>query len=619
MRENSIVAIDFGTSRTKLAYFDPHTEKVELMLHLGTQKYLPSYFAVDKNEEILLGYDAQILFESKDRADKRRAKSNLKGEIFESGIQFNVPTASPPFRKKVSKSPEALLTALFTHLKEEAGKLPAFETGPQRSYLTHPTTFSSDDRTKLEASAQAAGFSVKLIEEPMAASQFFESVETDLSNDIIILDCGAGTLHWTYMHRQFIYGGRQRYVRENGKTGKLTAGGTSGVGGRKIDVALANALQSRLGNRMKAGARMTEDDSEFLCHEAKLRKEEFCRKPDSKLQPIKIDEDLSAELNAREIASAIQRHYITPACNKVEPYIKDVIKETGREPALVLIGGCTQIEGFAGALEEKFGLECITIYDFEYATVLGAVPLSEEVRSQLSNRMQTPQPQSPEDQEVATAIKETFERFGNEMGPTIAEVVMSCLIELVDKSSSKWKSLDIGGHDDGYLVDMDMGCIYPDNIGVSVNIMLYFVKNLPDSVFREFDEKVSTDFSKLTIKAPPGAIPLLTQVQDTFRRDIKQVVKDLLHGILGEIDTEKIIRSVVRFRATARVLSFSQIVGVILDASEKERVLSRKARVKSKIGFKLEGHLKKANIGDAVVAVFRSTAEKLCQRLNQDG
>ena len=614
MRENSIVAIDFGTSRTKLAYFDPHTEKVELMLHLGTQKYLPSYFAVDEDEEILLGYDAQILFESKDRADKRRAKSNLKGEIFESGIQFNAPTASPPFRKKVSKSPEALLTALFTHLREAAGKLLAIETVPQRAYLTHPTTFSSDDRTKLEASAQAAGFSVKLIEEPVAASQFFESVETDLSNDIIILDCGAGTLHWTYMHRQFIYGGRQRYVRENGKTGKLTAGGTSGVGGRKIDVALANTLQNRLGNRMKAGAKMTEDDSEFLCHEAKLRKEEFCRKPDSKLQPIKIDEDLSAELSAREIASAIQQHYITPACNEVEPYIKDVIKETGREPALVLIGGCTQIEGFAGALKEKFSLECITICDFEYATVLGAVPLSEQMQTQHSERIET-----AENEEVVTTIKETFDRFGNEMGPTIAEVVMSCLIELVDKSSSKWKSLDIGGYDDGYLVDMDFGYLFIDEINVNLNIISYFVENLPDSVFREFDEKVSTDFSRLTIKAPPGAIPLLTQVQDTFRRDIKQVVKDLIGGILHEIDTEKIIRSVVRFRATARVLSFSHIVGVILNASKKKRVLSRKARVKSKIGFKLEGHLKKVNIGDAVVAVFRSTAEKLCQRLNQDG
>ena len=607
MRENSIVAIDFGTSRTKLAYFDPHTEKVELMLHLGTQKYLPSYFAVDEDEEILLGYDAQILFESKDRLDKRRAKSNLKGEIFESGIQFNVPTASPPFRKKVSKSPEALLTALFTHLREAAGKLLAIETVPQRAYLTHPTTFSSDDRTKLEASAQAAGFSVKLIEEPMAASQFFESVETDLSNDIIILDCGAGTLHWTYMHRQFIYGGRQRYVRENGKTGKLTAGGTSGVGGRKIDVALANTLQNRLGNRMKAGAKMTEDDSEFLCHEAKLRKEEFCRKPDSKLQPIKIDEDLSAELNAREIASAIQRHYITPACNKVEPYIKDVIKETGREPALVLIGGCTQIEGFAGALEEKFGLECITIYDFEYATVLGAVPLSKQMQTQHSERIET-----AENEEVVTTIKETFDRFGNEMGPTIAQTVMSGL------HYEEWKSLDIGGPDSNYLVnlaDSDKPWLKISVDPVIENIISHFVENLSDSVFREFDEKVSADFSRLAIKAPPSAIPFLTQVQDTFRRDIKQGVKNLLYKILTtEIDIEKEIRWTVGIRASYQA-SF-----LLLRFDSKEfKIQKRKYFVKSVVHSTLAKHLVKDHIRDAVVAVFRSTAEKLCQGLNQDG
>ena len=238
MREDRTVAIDFGTSRTKLAYFDPDTGKTELMPHLGTQEYLPSYFAVNENDEILLGYDAQMLFESKDRAKKRQAKSNLKGEIFESGIQFNVSITSPLSYKKVSKSPESLLTALFTHLKTEAGKPSVLGIEPENAYLTHPTTFSSDDRAKLEVSAQAAGFSVELIEEPMAASQFFESVETDLSNDIIILDCGAGTLHWTYMHRQFIYSGRQRYVRENGKMGQLTAGGTSGVGGKNIDVRL---------------------------------------------------------------------------------------------------------------------------------------------------------------------------------------------------------------------------------------------------------------------------------------------------------------------------------------------------------------------------------------------
>ena len=248
------------------------------------------------------------------------------------------------------------------------------------------------------------------------------------------------------------------------------------------------------------------------------------------------------ELSAREIESAIQQHYITPACNEVEPYIKDVIKEIGREPALVLIGGCAHIEGFAGALEEKFGLECITIYDFEYATVLGAVPLSEEVRSQLSDRMQAPQPQSPEDQAMATAIRETFERLGTEMGPTIAGEVMSCLIKLVDASSSKWNSLDIGGDDSNYLVnvmDRDKPWIDISVAPIIENIKSYFVENLPDSVFREFDEKISTDFSRLAIKASPGAIPLLVQAQDTFRRDIKQVVKDLLNRILDAIDMEK--------------------------------------------------------------------------------
>ena len=164
MRENNVVAIDFGTSRTKLAYFDPKTETVKLMNH-GVEKYLPSYFAVDRSEQILLGYDAQKMLESED-FDHRRIVSNIKGQISEVSINF----VSLP--RRVQKTPQDLLTALFTHLKKEAGKLPAFETEPQRAYLTHPTTFSEKDKEILTNSAQAAGFSVELIEEPEAAAQF---------------------------------------------------------------------------------------------------------------------------------------------------------------------------------------------------------------------------------------------------------------------------------------------------------------------------------------------------------------------------------------------------------------------------------------------------------------
>ena len=196
MRENNVVAIDFGTSRTKLAYFDPKTEELELMNH-GVEKYLPSYFAVDKDEEILLGYDAQKMFASED-FDHRRIVSNIKGQISEVSINF------VSFPRRVQKTPQDLLTALFRHLKKEAGKLPAFETEPQRVYLTHPTTFSDDDQEILENSAQAAGFSVELIEEPEAAAQFVAMSGADLPTDIIILDCGAGTLHWAYMAQEYM-------------------------------------------------------------------------------------------------------------------------------------------------------------------------------------------------------------------------------------------------------------------------------------------------------------------------------------------------------------------------------------------------------------------------------
>ena len=189
---------------------------------------------------------------------------------------------------------------------------------------------------------------------------------------------------------------------------------------------------------------------------------------------------------------------------------------------------------------------------------------------------------------------------------------MAHFIELVGESSSKWDSLDIGGDTSNYFVNMldAKPWIKISVAPVIENINSYFVENLPNAVFREFDEKVSADFSRLTMKAPPGAIPLLVQVQDTFRRDIKQVVKDLLDGMLGEIDIEKIIRFVViekrgRFREAFRNMDF-------------QIVQRRKAEVKSQIGEELREHLEKADIREAVVVVFRSTAEELCERLDQD-
>ena len=196
MIKNDAVAIDFGTSRTKLAYVDAKnrtTEIVELMRHERDQEHIPSYFAVLQSGKIIVGHAAQEMFESKNKDERDRASSNIKGNLSELRIRFG-----PHQLRK----PEKLLTELFKILKVKAGKLDAFENEPESVYLTHPTTFLSSERDTLKTSAMAAGFSsVELIEEPQAAAKMVAASGQNLPNDIIVLDCGAGTLQWQYIHR----------------------------------------------------------------------------------------------------------------------------------------------------------------------------------------------------------------------------------------------------------------------------------------------------------------------------------------------------------------------------------------------------------------------------------
>lgn len=599
MNENSVVAIDFGTSRTKLAYFDPKTKDIELMDH-GIEKFLPSYFAVDEKGKILLGYEAQERLESGDR----RAVSNIKGQISELSIK-------PTFFQRVGKTPQELLTALFTYLREEAGKLSAFETTPQRACLTHPTTFSEADKEILKNAAQDAGFSVELIEEPVAAAEFVRMSRRDLPTDLIILDCGAGTLHWTYMVREYIYGDEPKHIiKPNIKPGGTMAGETkASVGGSYIERSLALMLKERIG-------RIESDDFELLYHELKVRKEQFCRNsnPDDEIPPIKI-RDYSVPVNGREMKAAIETHYITPACKTVAPYIKKVIdvteaEEGNRKPALLLTGGCAQIKDFKVALEEQFGLDCIVIPEYEYATVRGAIPLPEGIRSE---------PQTQQSERIETA-KEKFDRFGNEIGDTLVNDAMSLLIELAIDESTRFKGLNIKGDPHIYLWTRPFknAIIGLDNAGeVKSNIIRYFVEH----TFQGLDEKIIESFRLEVndfIKRLDGEALSRAQVLRICEVCIKEVVSSILDEILTtKIDIKKEIKKVVKRDQGIFVKEIWK-----RDLTEQARMLNyRRREARYAICRELRRQLQKsrntqeAQIRDAVVKVFRSTAEELCQQL----
>lgn len=643
MNENNVVAIDFGTSRTKLAYFNPKTEKVELMRH-RVENYLPSYFAVDEKGKILLGYEAQKRLES----GYRQAVSNLKGQISELSIKS-------PFFQQTGKTPQELLIALFTHLREETGKLSAFETTPQRAFLTHPTTFSETDKEILKNAAQDAGFSVELIEEPVAAAEFVRRSRRDLPTDLIILDCGAGTLHWTYMVRyNIIYGDEPKHMIERDiKPDGTPTGIPDGedeikVGGSFIEWSLANTLQKRIGS-------ITADDSELLLHELKVRKELFCRNPnpDDEIPPIKI-RDFSVPVNGREMKAAIENSYIRPACNVVAPYIKRVIDVTeagGRKPALLLTGGCAHIKDFKIALEEKFELDCIVIPEYEYATVRGAVPLPEGIRSELPEQSEGTETAESEETEILNgsmktemlnkSIKEKFHEFGSEFGEILADKAMSRLINRVGFESSNRGYLDIGGDDEIYLYQLSDLIDFGDGnsfVGyqsetrpiIKQNIIRHFVDDksiplLPDTItdlFRDDNDFPNRLYEEELLEAIPSRIrkPVLPICEDCVS-EVRKVVENILDKILTEIDIPKIIKAVVVSRQQLRrsLAIFFPWETIII--RQPRRAKSRRIVARASICSKLKEQLEKsrntheAQIRDAVVEVLKSTAEELCQQL----
>lgn len=622
MNENNVVAIDFGTSRTKLAYFNPKTKEVKLMYH-GVAKFLPSYFAIDKDGKILLGYDAQKRVESEDH----KVISNIKGRISELSLSIK----STPLRR-IGKNPQELLTALFTYLKREARKqLPAFGTEPQRAYLTHPTTFSEDDKEILKNAAQDAGFSVKLIEEPVAAAEFVGMLGMDLPIDIIILDCGAGTLHWAYMVREYRYGDKPKHIiKRNIEPGGTITGTPDGenntkrvIGGSQVEWGLARILKQRVG-------RITEDDLELLHHELKIRKEQFCRNPNDELPPIKI-RDFSVPVNGREMKAAIEANYITPACNEVAPYIKKVIDATakeGRKPTLLLTGGCAQIKDFADALKEKFGLDCTVIPEFEYATVQGALLLH------VSERIETPEIKrikTPESEEVvphATAmlnksIKENFNKVGNEIGVTLAKKAMSLLIKLADNEiTNHTAGLDIGGSNDNYLWSVFDGNSYIgwEHKSILQNIISYFVKRISPELKLDVNDFTKNLYEEALLESIPSPKPILLICEDC-EKPVLKAVENILDTILTDINIRRKIKDTVTSAQSLRRCTFPITIAAQNPIFRNMRAKSRRYTAKASICTELKEQLEQSrdtqegHIQHAVVEVFRSTAEELCQQL----
>ena len=122
-----MLAIDFGTTRTKVAYFDPSKARVVLAnLGSGDQVAFPSLFYVGTDGQVFCGAEALDFLDSDPGGTVRRVKSRLR----ERAIRVNGQTLRPV----------DLVTKLLVGLRERAAdEIPAFAgKAPTSVVLTLP-------------------------------------------------------------------------------------------------------------------------------------------------------------------------------------------------------------------------------------------------------------------------------------------------------------------------------------------------------------------------------------------------------------------------------------------------------------------------------------------------
>ena len=221
------IAIDFGTARTKLAFRPPGGGRPELMRFAEDRPFAPSLFYLPPGDgPALWGDDAEDML-SEDPAGVLVA---LKRDMSRPKVRANAR----------SEAPTALLACLLADLRERAGQQVAHLGGrpPGRAALTAPALFGPDEEGLLREAALAAGFEeAEVVSEPEAAARAWLAETGEAADEVIVLDCGGGTVDWAWLRRR---DGIFRLVADCPPDGRRD------VGGHDVDEALLEAVREAL-------------------------------------------------------------------------------------------------------------------------------------------------------------------------------------------------------------------------------------------------------------------------------------------------------------------------------------------------------------------------------------
>ncbi len=350
MKPGPRLAIDFGTTRTKVAYYDTEREQARLVeLGISQREIIPSVFYVPRRDrgEILVGDDAMAQID----IDPAGIVREIKREIDKLGKKYVGPGRLTPTR--VELAAEMLRTI---RRRCEAGVFHGQQIDKCR--LTVPVTYTESQRNKLYEAANLAGFNdIQFIDEPTAAARaWVEQQGERLGDHIVVVDVGGGTTDFSvveWSHNRF-----------RPDTHVLPEGFAQG--GNDIDDHACDELLARQSESDQDAVRQSKDS--FL---VKLRsiKEQFTR---GLKRQVMSSGQTSVEVE-QDVFHQAEAEFLNRLSEELTGFIKKCRSADINAPIAILVGGASRIAGLQSKVEEICPGKVFVWESADFATVLGAV------------------------------------------------------------------------------------------------------------------------------------------------------------------------------------------------------------------------------------------------------
>ena len=356
------MGIDFGTTNSSVAWFNPKTGQAETILNAEGETKTPSlvYFGA---RETLVGKPVDQMLEdvSSDLA--------LREELFQRTVMSIKRDLLPPNRRISLPDgrfvrPVEVVAEILKKLRRDAEEL-HFHEGVTKAVITCPAEFHAMHRRVIEDAGRLAGFEeVVTFDEPVAGALAYSQEGLKVGKHVLVYDLGGGTFDLAVLDNE-----------DESFYPALEPKGMDRCGGDDFDQALydhCDELTRRELNRpiSLSGA----IDLEFL-RQCRRRKEDLTLQERRKFSSYLASDTGSVRFEHemdRETFEDLILPYIETTTELTEALIKEAEAGGHEVDTVVLVGGSSRVPLVWRMLEDTLPVEPLKFAKRDVAVALGA-------------------------------------------------------------------------------------------------------------------------------------------------------------------------------------------------------------------------------------------------------